>query len=263
VYIDKIATTAPKEIFFKIAAPSVFDPALTASNATSAFVVPSLNHLFALTDFKVSWSSTSTVTGVLDPTSTVAQFAAVNDLLAAKASSTALTSGLALKADITTVDTALTLKANSSDMYTKFATDAKFALLSTSLTESTAIISVVFGYSDFTGNTAIVSCFLSKIGSQVQLSIPSFQVNAGTAIRSEIPTTAAPLSATYRPAVNCVAGMCVVTTNLVKTTGFLWITAGGNMFLYRDATSTPWPSGSTNFGLHNRTSCFSWSTAAI
>lgn len=136
--------------------------------------------------------------------------------------------------------------------------------ISNALVEITQSFSAVFGWADNGGTTATVTCFISKIGSQVQLSIPTFMVNSGNVQRNTLPSSlATPIPAAFRPAIACNVGMCVMTTAATRTVGLLWVNTIGDMLFYRDATNAVWLSGITAIGPSPRTSCFSWSTAAI
>lgn len=136
--------------------------------------------------------------------------------------------------------------------------------ISNALVEITQSFSAVFGWADNGGTTATVTCFISKIGSQVQFSIPTFMVNSGNVQRNTLPSSlATPIPATFRPAIACNVGMCVMTTAATRSVGLLWVNSVGDMLFYRDATNNVWLSGITAIGPSPRTSCFSWSTAAV
>jgi hypothetical protein len=136
--------------------------------------------------------------------------------------------------------------------------------ISNALVEITQSFSAVFGWADNGGTTATVTCFISKIGSQVQLSIPTFMVNSGNVQRNTLPSSlATPIPAAFRPAIACNVGMCVMTTAATRTVGLLWVSSIGDMLFYRDATNAVWLSGIAAIGPSPRTSCFSWSTAAL
>ena len=205
-------------------------------------------------------SSTGTIletNGLTEDSNVTAQIESLTTDLAAKANSN--------DATFTGITTGIT--ADMVGAYSILQTYSQLEVenrLSTKLVEITQSFSAVFGWADNGGTTATVTCFISKIGSQVQLSIPTFMVNSGNVQRNTLPSSlATPIPAAFRPAIACNVGMCVMTTAATRTVGLLWVNTIGDMLFYRDAANAVWLSGITAIGPSPRTSCFSWSTAAI
>jgi len=156
------------------------------------------------------------VTGTLDPTSTVAQFAAVNTRV--DASNVALTDGLALKVNLTTFNALQT---------------------STNLTRT-------FGWADNSGTQAVANLYISKVGNQVQAIVSAFRVNAGNTSRSFVSHTVA-LPAEYIPSQNQYGLTFMLANTAQSTTGWLINTTGFIQF-YAGIFTGNWASGTTNIG---------------
>jgi hypothetical protein len=123
---------------------------------------------------------------------------------------------------------------------------------------------MTFGWSDSGGTQLSVPVSLNKVGPQVQMIIPAFNVNTGSVTRAFIgstaalPSTFATVPAEFRPQNDAIVGQVLIMSNAFRYVGHVIVRFSGQVEIYREAAATPF-AANLNSGLHFRTSALQWS----